>query len=446
MTTQRQDITGAPNWGLARDIIAQLREMPAATAEAEVEVRLRNVLEFLFPGVRYPELATQYPSGDGPIDVYCRNAVFETKQQGKLNARRKLDGTTETPEEQAVRYLDALTAQPNMFADAQIGWRAGVTDGREWFFYDYHRDAAADDKLSLLNTLRLDTADDDENLLAYLYNFVNRTVKMAPPTDNVQWAERLAHPFIALAAQYENSPEYEVKRSLWRGVLRGAFLNPQGDVAAERDLFARHTMLVVTARAVAETLRPATLSVDDPAVIRDSLAEGFAAWLLDAAGADGISAIDALVDEVNRYAWSAANRDTLKDLYHAVIPRQIRHDFGEYYTPDWLARAVCEEVMDPDWRQETIAMAVANQLSGPAVLDPSCGSGTFLYHASQLLLEDAGRHPELAGSPQSQAEIVNDLVAGWDGLASGSSGIVQNHENARARRFCVLRKIGERGS
>ena len=414
MTTQRHDVTGTPNWGLARDIIAQLLDMTAATAEAEVEVRLYNALSFLFPGARYPELATQYPSGDGPIDVYCRNVVFETKQQGKLNARRKPDGTTETPEEQAVRYLDALTAQPNMFADAQIGWRAGVTDGREWFFYDYHRDAPDDAKLTLINTLRLDTPNDGENLLAYLYDFVNRTVKMAPPTDNVRWAESLAQPFLALAAQYENSPEYEVKRSLWRGVLRGAFLNPQGDVAAERDLFARHTMLVVTARAVAETLRPATLSVDDAAVIRDGLVEGFAAWLLDAAGADGIAAIDALVDEVNRYAWSSANRDTLKDLYHAVIPRQIRHDFGEYYTPDWLARAVCEEVMDADWRQETIAMAVANQLSGPAVLDPSCGSGTFMYHATQLLLEDARQHPELTGSPQAQVEIVNDLVAGMD--------------------------------
>ena len=70
--------------------------------------------------------------------------------------------------------------------------------------------------------------------------------------------------------------------------------------------------------------------------------------------------------------------------------------------------------MDAKWRRETIARAVAGQRAGPAVLDPSCGSGTFLYHATQLLLEDAGRHPELAGSPQAQVEIVNGLVAGID--------------------------------
>ena len=419
MTTQYQqqpdEVTGTPRWGLARDIVAQLRQMPAATAEAETEVRLYNILGFLFPGLGYPDLATQFPSGDGPIDVYCRNAVFETKRLGrKDDARTKRDGTTETPQEQAVRYLDALTAQPNMFDQAGAGWRAGITDGKEWSFYDYQRDAPESAQLTPRHTLRLNTPEDDEALLAYLYDFVNRTVKMAPPTDNEQWAENLVQPFQDLAARYENSPEYDVKRSLWRGVLRGAFLNPQGDGDAERDLFARHTMLVVTARAVAETLRPAEQAVNDAAVIRDNLAEGFAAWLLDAAGADGVAAIDALVREVNKYAWSAANRDTLKDLYHAVIPRAIRHDFGEYYTPDWLARAVCEEVMDADWRRETIAMAVSGQLAGPAVLDPSCGSGTFLYHATQLLLEDAARHPELAGRPQAQVEIVNDLVAGMD--------------------------------
>ena len=55
MTThQHRDIAGTPNWAPARDIIAQLREMPAATAEAEVEVRLYNILGFLFPGLRYP--------------------------------------------------------------------------------------------------------------------------------------------------------------------------------------------------------------------------------------------------------------------------------------------------------------------------------------------------------------------------------------------------------
>ena len=411
--TMPQDVTGEPHWQLARESVAQLRNLQAGTAEAEVEHRLRTILEFLFPALSYPDIAAQYPSGNGPIDVYCRNVVFETKRQGrKEDARTKPDGSTETPEEQAVRYLNALTARPNMFNDSSIGWRAGITDGKAWSFYRYRRDA--EPPLTLLRELRLQEPEDDEELLAYLYAFVNRTAKKSPPTDRPEWSEGMVANFVALAADCEQLPEYDVKRRLWRDLLRGAFIAPPDEAAAERDLFARHTLLVVIARAVAETfLRFHQQAADRPA-LRRRLTGGFAAWLLDAAEADGEKVIDELVVEVDRYDWSFAGRDTLKDLYHIVIPRSIRHDFGEYYTPDWLARAVCEEVMDADWRREVIDLAVAKQIRGPAVLDPACGSGTFLYHAVKLLLADAAQHPELVNSPHAQVEIVNKLVAGMD--------------------------------
>lgn len=398
-------ITGDPRWGQARESLADLRVIPAGAAEAEIEQRLYSTLRSLFPNLRYPEIATQYNSGDGPIDVYCRNVVFETKAQGKKDdARAKPDGSVETPEEQTLRYLNALASRPSMFDAAAEGWRGCVTDGREWSFYHYDRESR---ELLLDETLRLDHESDDDALLGKLHRFVNRTVKMAPPVDNAEWAGDLAQPFFDLAARYEGTAEYKVKLDLWRGVLSGAFITP-GDSAAERHLFARHTMLVLLARAVAQTLMP------QRSESAAALADGFPNWLPDAAGDEGEAAIDNLVQTVNRYEWRASNRDTLKDLYHAVIPRDIRHDFGEYYTPDWLARAVCEEVMDADWRRGIIDQWVKGNLKSAAVLDPSCGSGTFLYHAVQLLLQDAAAHPALAGSPQAQAEIVNGLVAGLD--------------------------------
>ena len=408
-----QDVTGEARWDLVRGIVAQLRELPADTAEAEVENRLWSILVHLFPELSYPDIATQYPSGNGPIDVYCRNVVFETKQQGrKEDARVKPDGFTETPEEQAVRYLTALTARPNMFNDSSVGWRAGITDGKTWSFYHYRRDR--EPALTLVREMQLQEPEDDDRLLAYLYTFVNRTAKKSPPTDRPQWSEGMVAAFVALAAEYEQMPEYDVKRRLWRDLLRGAFIAPPDEAAAERDLFARHTLLVVIARAVAETFLRLHQQADDQPALRRRLTGGFAAWLLDAAEAAGEKVIDELVVEVDRYDWSFAGRDTLKDLYHIVIPRSIRHDFGEYYTPDWLARAVCEEVMDADWRREVIDLAVTKQIRGPAVLDPACGSGTFLYHAVKLLLADAAQHPALVNSPHARVEIVNKLVAGMD--------------------------------
>jgi hypothetical protein len=62
------------------------------------------------------------------------------------------------------------------------------------------------------------------------------------------------------------------------------------------------------------------------------------------------------------------SRDLLKKLYQQLFPKSLRHDLGEYYTPDWLADHVLNElgyVGDPDKR----------------LLDPACGSGTFLVMA-----------------------------------------------------------------
>ena len=416
-TPTATDVTGTPRWESAREIVAQLREMPLQAAEAEAEVRLYALLGRLFPLLRYPEIATQYPSGDGPIDVYCRNVVFETKREGrKSDARLKADGTTETPEEQAIRYLDALAAKPTLFHYGG-DWRACITDGKEWTFYAFNPDrgAPAERRLTPVREIRLSEPDDDDALLAYLHRFVNRAAKSPPPTDDEAWARGLAQPFIDLAAACESAPGYDVKRMLWRDVLRGAYITPPAErTAEERVLFAQHTMLVVVARAVAETILPPGQRAADRGELHRRLTEGFAAWLTDAAGGEGLRRLNAAMRDVDRYEWRAPNRDILKNLYHAVIPHGLRHDFGEYYTPDWLARAVCEEALDADWRRETIAKAAAREIAGPAVLDPACGSGTFLFHATQLLLREAQRHAALQSSPEAQAQVVNDLVAGMD--------------------------------
>jgi hypothetical protein len=71
-------------------------------------------------------------------------------------------------------------------------------------------------------------------------------------------------------------------------------------------------------------------------------------------------------------------RDLLKKLYQYLVPRGIRHSLGEYYTPDWLAELLLDEVRyDGD---------VSKRL-----LDPACGSGTFLVLAIQRAKERGQR-------------------------------------------------------
>ncbi len=63
------------------------------------------------------------------------------------------------------------------------------------------------------------------------------------------------------------------------------------------------------------------------------------------------------------------SRDLLKQIYHALIPKPLRHALGEFYTPDWLAHLT--------W-QTTSELEPHRNLSLMRVLDPTCGSGTFL--------------------------------------------------------------------
>ncbi len=91
--------------------------------------------------------------------------------------------------------------------------------------------------------------------------------------------------------------------------------------------------------------------------------------------------------------------DLLKKLYELIVPRKLRHDLGEYYTPDWLAQHLIEK-SGYDGNPKT------------RFLDPACGSGTFLIQALQavknrLALEE---HVEMGAVGR---EILNNIV-GFD--------------------------------
>lgn len=59
--------------------------------------------------------------------------------------------------------------------------------------------------------------------------------------------------------------------------------------------------------------------------------------------------------------------DIFRELYQSFIPKCVRHSFGEYYTPYWLA-------------EKTFLLASRNEknYNSRKYIDPNCGSGTFL--------------------------------------------------------------------
>lgn len=67
--------------------------------------------------------------------------------------------------------------------------------------------------------------------------------------------------------------------------------------------------------------------------------------------------------QIERYDFVQVKEDILKGVYQELIDLDTRHALGEYYTPDWLCERMVERLP-------------LNESS--CVLDPACGSGSFL--------------------------------------------------------------------
>lgn len=88
---------------------------------------------------------------------------------------------------------------------------------------------------------------------------------------------------------------------------------------------------------------------------------------------NSIRLYDVIGNEVNLY-----KDDHIKNIYEAIIPHELRHALGEFYTPDWLAEYTIKETIDSS-KKEFVETSF---------LDPTCGSGTFIFKTIQLLREE----------------------------------------------------------
>jgi hypothetical protein len=144
----------------------------------------------------------------------------------------------------------------------------------------------------------------------------------------------------------------------------------------------------------------------EAARIKGFVEEAVFSWYVDSSikkdRAGLCSAIRPLLTQISLYRMddltAARSRDVLKAFYQALVPEILRKALGEFYTPDWLVDVACDRAKVADW-------------STVRVLDPTCGSGSFL-------LEAIRRKRQLAKSAKlSKADTlaaILDQVWGFD--------------------------------
>ena len=323
----------------------------------------------------------------------------------------------ESAYEQVNRYVEAICVDErhrlDLIDDVTVPWIGVVTDGEHWHAWVWPGHGGPPQPF--LASRRFHPGNEVE-LLAYLYRILSRAEgKPEVPADPYT---AVFEPYLARLRVLGNlttqqagtgaSRARNTQRALWYEMLKGSGMVPAEPDAAE--LFVQHTFLVALARAVVETLNGtasgADRGVDHAKAVMD---DGFISWIV--LTDDGSQWAADLLAAADSFDWRARPRDVLRGMYEAIINPIHRKSFGEYYTPDWLAEMVVERVCDDDWCSE--AVAAARSAHGPppgvGVLDPACGSGTFLFHAARRICRFASEWTD-----QQQADFAARLVWGVD--------------------------------
>ena len=363
------------------------------------------------------ESLLSYKTPSGPADIYLpnRRVFIETKIVGLVDDphRRQPREKEETAFQQVERYLKAemndelgrlpLDDQPD------LPWTGIVTDGRIWHAWRFPHayDTTPD---CVLDSFRPQSEDE---LLHRIKPIVSAKFVGKPwiPADPVPlFASALGglrdiHEELRLRVEQTT----DTKMRLWLDMLRGSGMAPEKEAAQVR-LFTAHCFLVALARGVVHTLLKPNVRPDP----MELLVNGYLAWIVEVE--NGRIWAQDLLDRVHEYEWRRTAGDVLRPLYESFVDKDDRKDFGEVYTPDWLAEMMVEEVLDEEWCNESVVVALSElrrqgRTDGVGVLDPTCGSGTFLYHCAKRILASEGAK-EL--HPVQQSDVVCRLVHGID--------------------------------
>lgn len=350
--------------------LALLRHLATRPGHDEVKSDFRQLLVEEF-GVELGALdfERRVPEVRGRLDALIGRTVFE--------AKRNLDQ----------EWDDVVRRMPDYLADREkdAGERfVGIaSDGLKWVVFE----RSGDQLIKLKDTI-LDP-DKPEGFLAWLDGAL--ALKNALPPDPVTVRMELGQDSVAFRRANEGL------RAIWERV------KTDPAVALKRQLWAQLLKLVYGREVESDAL---FFQHDDPRHVLSGAAfeaagifgaaeSDFFDWIV--VEAEGEALVRRILTHVRRFRLDQVESDVLKILYESLIDRDERHGLGEYYTPDWLAAKMVRHAVERPIEQR--------------VLDPACGSGTFLFHAIRNFIREAD---EAGLDEKLRAEEATSHIAGMD--------------------------------
>jgi hypothetical protein len=189
-------------------------------------------------------------------------------------------------------------------------------------------------------------------------------------------------------AEAKKSGQVKVSFEQWHRFLSIAY----GDFEADEDVFIIHSYLSIFAKVIAYQVLSGELFITEDKIPRilngeifhekniDNFIEhDFYHWVSEIRTLHLIRPVFRIIaQELTHFDLSSPDEDILKGVYQELIDLDTRHALGEYYTPDWLCERILQEYQIKPCEK---------------ILDPSCGSGSFLRAAFRRIKT---LHPELS--------------------------------------------------
>ncbi len=297
----------------------------------------------------------------GRIDALLKSAIFEFKSH--------LEAELPAAEVELKKYFEDRP-RPSEYV-------ALVTDGLSFVVYRYSKGTPTEISRFVL------PEDDPISAFRLLDQFIFSSNQITPQSSDITTRfglhsavfSRCREILETLFEHVRERPSVRVKFREWNALLGRVY----GSAIGDETLFLKHTYLTMLSRLlVAKALAPATerQSGDYAGMITGEFFRGrnlinlaepdFFSWATDSpVEKDFIGFMAKLEDSLKVFDLRRVTEDILKEIYQELVDPESRHALGEYYTPDWLADLTFEILSYTEGR----------------VLDPACGSGSFLLAA-----------------------------------------------------------------
>ena len=393
---------------VAREYLGKLLQRNTdGASENDIRSAFRDFLVHTGIAADESEIHTETrPAADSrnKVDLYLRNTYVEFK-------RSIIRGRAIDPD--AIAQLDGYLLEN---ARAGNGIQNGIlTDG-----LNYLKRSVGDSQRTIdVESDRRQFKDSDQGsrLYEYLYDIIDtQTGGIAPTAGNLlRYFGQESDFFKTVTALLEethrenrDAPTVAVKRKLWRELLQVAIGQNSVADSPEYDwLYVRHTYLTALVGVIVQAhfgIDVARYADAEPAnLLNGEILRQFTGlkgitesdlftWPLETGEH---SYLGVIARQSAKFDWQQNSADLAATLYQNTITADERQRMGEYYTPPWLAQAITGEL-------------IADPLN-TRVLDPACGSGTFLAAAVRRLIDSAPDMP-----PGEQLAKLQENVAGID--------------------------------